>query len=128
MPSDKLRGRLNDITLQKASIKERLTKTETHLRSGAERVLAYVDLLENPGDLYTSLAGSTRRDILAAFFKRLTVFVEEDGIHIRPVRTDVNGALHDWQASTCSTNERASRVSAEGSSSSTNQRDVCPMV
>ncbi|WP_285137896.1 recombinase zinc beta ribbon domain-containing protein [Microbacterium sp. lyk4-40-TSB-66] len=123
MPSDKLRGRLNEITLQKASIKERLAKTETHLRSGAERVLAYVDLLDNPGDLYTSLARSTRHDILAAFFKRLTVFVEDDGIHIRPVRTDVNEALHEWQASASFTNERASRVSAKGSSSSTNQRD-----
>lgn len=96
IPSIKLRGRLNEITLQKASIKERLAKTETHLRSGAERVLAYVDLLENPGELYESLAGNTRRDLLAAFFKRLIVHVEEDGIHIRPVRTDVNEALHNW--------------------------------
>ena len=123
MPSDKLRGRLNDITLQKASIKERLNRTETHLRSGVERVLAYVDLLENPGDLYVSLAGNTRRDLLAAFSQRLVVYVEDDGIHIRLVRTDVNEALHDWQANTGNTNERASRVSAEGSSSSTNPRD-----
>jgi len=123
MPSDKLRGRLNDITLQKASIKERLAETETHLRSGAERVLAYVDLLENPGDLYTSLAGNPRRDLLAAFFQRLIVHVEDDGLHIHPVRTDVNEALHDWQANTPTTNERASRVSAEGSPFSTIQRD-----
>ncbi|WP_082822809.1 recombinase family protein [Microbacterium sp. T32] len=123
MPSDKLRGRLNDITLQKASIKERLVKTETHLRSGAERVLAYVDLLENPGDLYVSLAGNTRRDLLAAFFQRLIVYVEDDGLHIRPIRTDVNEALHDWQTNTHAANERASRVSAEGSPFSTTQRD-----
>ncbi|MGN7970218.1 hypothetical protein [Microbacterium sp. 22296] len=82
-----------------------------------------MDLLENPGDLYSSLAGNTRRDLLAAFFRRLIVYVEDDGIHIRPVRTDVNEALHDWQANTATTNERASRVSAEGSSSSTNPRD-----
>ena len=119
MPSDKLRGRLNGITFQKASSRERLTKTETHLRLGAERVLAYVDLLENPGDLYVSLAGNTRRDLLAAFFQRPIVYVEDDGIHVRPVRTDVNEALHDWQANTAPTDERAFRVSAEGSSSST---------
>ncbi len=31
IPSTNLHGRLNEITLQKASIKERLAKTETHL-------------------------------------------------------------------------------------------------
>ncbi|PNW08088.1 hypothetical protein C1632_15065 [Microbacterium testaceum] len=123
IPSTKLHGRLNEITLQKASIKERLTKTETHLRSGAGRVLAYVELLENPGELHESLAGTTRRDLLAAFFKRLIVHVEKDDVHIRPVQTDVNEAAHNWQATAVSKNEKASRVSAEGSSFSTNQKD-----
>ncbi len=86
-------------------------------------LVSTLDRLENPGDLYTSLAGDTRRDLLHAFFQRLIVHVEDDGIRIRPVRTDINEALHDWQANTSATNERASRVSAEGSPFSTIQRD-----
>lgn len=64
-----------------------------------------------------------RSNLLVSTLDRLIVHVEDDGIRIRPVRTDINEALHDWQANTSATNERASRVSAEGSPFSTIQRD-----
>lgn len=45
----------------------------------------------------------------------MAVTVPDD--ETRPVCTDVHEALHSWHAHTSDTNERASRVSAEGSSS-----------
>ncbi|QLD12750.1 recombinase family protein [Microbacterium oleivorans] len=119
MPSDKLRTRLNDITMQKASISERLQRTEKHLRSGAETVLAYLDLFEEPDEFYSRVSDNVRRDLLAAFFDRLVVYVEDGRLRIDPVRTDVIAALHSWSDAHSRQNEEAPRVSAEGSFSST---------
>lgn len=123
MPSDKLRERLNDIRLQKGAIKERLARTETHLGSGAEKVLAYIDLLESPGDLYASISPNIRRDVLSAFYERLVVHVEDDAIRLQPISTEVNDAIHAWSSAAEATNERASHVPAEGSPLSTTKRD-----
>ncbi|HWH25154.1 MAG TPA: recombinase family protein [Pseudolysinimonas sp.] len=122
---DKLRDRLDHITHQKRAISEKLAQTEDRMQYGAEQVLAYVDLLESPGDLYSKVQESTRRDLLIAFFSSLRVYVLDEGVDIQADRTEVNETLHEWQsrhgagnAHSPTKTKRASRISADGSRSS----------
>lgn len=127
LPIAKIRQRLDLITLQKAAIAEKLTRTEMRMQVGSEQVLAFVELLEDPGKLYESVAEGTRRDLLLAFFRGLRVYEDDEGIRIERERTELNEALHAWQAqrrvaqADHITNEkkRASRISAEGFLTST---------
>ncbi|WP_159824967.1 recombinase family protein [Frigoribacterium sp. 9N] len=127
LPITKIRERLDMITLQKAAINEKLSRTEERMKFGAEQVLAFVDLLERPGELYERVPETMRRDMLMAFFSKLRVFNESDGIEIESDRTEINATLHTWQAQqrltevdhTVEKKKRASRISAEGSLTST---------
>jgi len=48
----KLREKPNVITMQRGAIEQKLARTDDHLRAGAEKPLAYIDPLEQPGALF----------------------------------------------------------------------------
>ena len=95
---EKLRQRLQDVTLRKGAIAEKLAKTAERIQHGVEKAFAYVDLLEEPGQLYQSVLDSVRRDLLGAFFKRLLVRVSDGTLEVTPERTEVNATLHAWRS------------------------------
>jgi site-specific DNA recombinase len=127
LPITKIRERLHLITLQKAAIAEKLSRTEDRMQFGAEQVLAFVDLLERPGELYERIPESMRRDLLLAFFSKLRVYDDPEGLRVESERTEINDTLHAWQAQqrqaatdhVADKKKRASRISAEGSLTST---------
>ncbi len=121
----KLRQRLEYVTLQKGAITERLTRTVERIQRGVDKAYAFVDLLEEPGALYKQLPDNVRRELLSAFFSRLDVRVTDRDVTIDSQRTELNEVLHDWrthnqlstQTHTPTKTKRASRDLAEGSSS-----------
>ena len=106
-----------------AAVAEKLARTEDRMKFGADQVLAFVDLLERPGELYERVPEGMRRDLLLAFFSKLRVYVESDGLRIESDRTGINATLHSWQAQqrvaaadhVVGKEKGASRISAEGS-------------
>src|SRR5690606_38896238 len=120
---NKLRQRLQDVTMRKGAIAERLAKTAERIQHGADKAFAYADLLEEPGRLYQTVPDSVRRDLLGAFFKRLLVRVSDSDLTVTSERTDVNATLQDWRAQhrlaemseAQRKTKRASRDLAEGS-------------
>ncbi|SIS11645.1 Recombinase zinc beta ribbon domain-containing protein, partial [Microbacterium sp. RURRCA19A] len=123
----KLREKLNDITLKKRVIAEKLTHTIERLTAGAERAAAQLDLLERPGPLYRNAEGNVRRDLISGLFERFVVTVDEDGSPaLSSQRTVVNGAVHELNRrnharNTPAKTKKASRDSAEGSLTSSLQ-------
>ena len=73
-------------------------QTQERLNYGAELVLAYVDMVADPIELYNRVPDHVRRDLLGAMFTQLVVHVEDDTLVIDSERTEVNGALHAWNA------------------------------
>ncbi|WJX99924.1 zinc ribbon domain-containing protein [Curtobacterium sp. 458] len=127
--SSKLRDRLESVTMQKGAIAESLARTGSRIQRGADMVFAYVDLLDDPAELYESIVDSAKRDLLGAFFDRIDVLVSDDDLRISPQRTEINEALHEWksqhsfnsQPETFEETRRASRISAEGSPADLNR-------
>ncbi len=95
---DKLRQRLQDVTLRKGAIAERLAKTAERIQQGVDKAFAYADLLEEPGRLYQTVPDNVRRDLLGAFFKRLLARITDGDLTVTSERTEVNATLHDWRA------------------------------
>lgn len=117
--TSKIRKRLEDVALQRAAVDERLAATIARLEYGAEKVLGYIDLLEDPGKLYRDAPDATRRELLAAFFEKLLI-EEADGTHVTSKRSTVSAALHDLGADAhlvsaqhVATNKKIPRTSAE---------------
>ena len=95
LPITKIMQRLDLMTLQKAAIAEKLSRTQDRIKFGADQVLAFVDLPERPGELVPE---GIRRDLQLAFLSKLRVDVEGDGLTIESDRTEVNATLHGQQA------------------------------
>lgn len=120
---EKLRQRLEYVTLQKGAITEKLTRTVERIRHGVDKAFAFVDLLEDPAALYKQLPDNVRRELLTAFFTRLDVQVTDREVSIGVERTELNAGLHDWRAQhrlsasahTPTKKKRASRIPAEDS-------------
>ncbi len=122
LATSKLRERLEQVSMKKGSIQEKLAHTEERLHHGAELVLAHVDMLANPIDLFNRVPDHVRRDLLGALFTQMVVHVEDDKITISSERTEVNDALHQWDAQRhlatgdhVPTKKGAPRISARGS-------------
>ncbi len=115
--------------MQKGAIAESLARNGSRIQRGADMVFAYVDLLDDPAELYDSIVDSAKRDLLGAFFDRIDVLVSDDDLRVSPQRTEINEALHEWKSQhrfnslpeTSEQTRRASRISAEGSSTDLNQ-------
>jgi hypothetical protein len=123
LPVQKLRQRLEYVTLQKGAISEKVTRTVERIQDGADKAFAFVDLLEDPANLYRQVPDNIRRELLAAFFTRLDVQVTDREVNIGVERTELNAGLHDWRehhrfnlvAHASTKAKRASRTLAEDS-------------
>ena len=94
---------------------------QERLHYGAELVLAHIDLLANPIDLFNRVPDHVRKDLLGALFTHLVVQVDDDKITLTSERAEVNDALHHWDAQRhlaaeqhVSTKKKAPRTSARG--------------
>ncbi|WP_415138924.1 recombinase family protein [Microbacterium sp.] len=94
LPVPQLRERLQQLTLQKGAIQERLARTEDSLRHGAERAQAAVALIRDPGALYAALPETARRELIQALFSRLRAKVTDTDTRTDAQRTAGNEALH----------------------------------
>ena len=128
LATSKLRERLEQVSLKRGAIHEKLTHTEDRLHYGAELVLAHVDMLANPIELFNRAPDHVRRDLLGALFTRMVVHVDDDTITIASQRSEVNDALHHWDAQRhlaaqahVPTKKRAPRISARGSLSTSEE-------
>ena len=99
----KLRAKIEQTTLQKEAIKEQLELTSDRLKYGAEKALVYLELLREPGELYRSGSDAVRRDLLAAFFNRLVVYVDDDRVVVEGERNRVNAGIRELHAQTSAT-------------------------
>lgn len=59
------------------------------------------------------LRTEVRRDLLEAFFDRLRVYEDEDGLHMEAERNEVNRAFHDLAAELMSGAHGQSRAKAK---------------
>lgn len=99
LPVPQLRERLQQLTLKKGAVEERLARTEDSLRLGAERATAAIDLLRSPGTLYEALPEPARRELIRALFADLRVKVTDLGTETSSQRTAGNAAIHALSAS-----------------------------
>ncbi len=95
MPIAKVRAKLQETTLKKAAVSEQLQTTEDRLKYGSEKALAYIDLLREPGRLYRQSPDTARRDLLAALFSELLVYVDECELTTSGERTRANSMVRD---------------------------------
>jgi hypothetical protein len=93
----KLKKRLDEVVLKREVIEEKLGRTNARLKSGAEKAIAYLDLLRNPGDCYVRANEATRRELLTLFFTELVVRVSETETQLTGERTEPNALLHEVQ-------------------------------
>ena len=84
--------------MKKGAIQEKLAQTEDRLHYGADLVLANVDMLANPIELFNRVPDHVRKDLLGALFTQMVVHVDDDKIAISSERTEVNDALHHCDA------------------------------
>ena len=94
MPIKKVQAKLEQTTLQKEAVTEKLNFTEERLNYGAEMALSFIELLRRPGEIYRAAEHPVRRDILGALFRKLLIYVEESRINVTVARTSANSAIH----------------------------------
>lgn len=103
LSTKKLRERIRTIKLERASIQERLDRTDTQITRGAQTLLTYLDLLTNPGQLYNSSTGSVRRQLLDAFYSQLLADEDPDSIEAigieRPAVAELQQAVRAMRTS-----------------------------
>ena len=90
MSVPKLRAKLEQTTLQKAAVAEQLELTADRLRYGAEKAIAFIELLREPGAIFHGAPDPVRRDLLGALFSRILVHVEEPDLRTTPDRSETN--------------------------------------
>ncbi|MEO8908041.1 MAG: zinc ribbon domain-containing protein, partial [Microbacteriaceae bacterium] len=95
LPIAKIRQRIEHTTLQKEAVKEKLELTIERLQYGSETALAYIDLLANPGQLYTNASDTVRRDLLSAYFEHLIVYVRDENLQVDVERNQANLKLRE---------------------------------
>ena len=93
MPIAKVQSKLEQTTLQKDAITEKLSSTEERLKYGAEMALAFIEVLRRPGEIYQGAGNPVRRDLLGALFKTLLAYIDEDQVTVTAARTGANAAL-----------------------------------
>ncbi len=76
----KIRTRIEKTSMQRAAVEEKLEFTVDRLQYTADSVLGFMKLLVDPGTLYSRASDAVRRDLLSAYFNRLIVYVNDEGI------------------------------------------------
>lgn len=105
---EKLRQRLEYVTLQKGAISEKLSRTVERIQRGVDKAHAFVDLLEEPASLYRQLPDNVRRELLAAFFSRLDVQVADQTSPSPQNEPNSMGVYTSGKPSTASARRRTS--------------------
>ncbi len=83
LTTSKLRVRLNKLQVKRTTIQQQFERTDDHVRRETEAMLAYVELLEHPGQFYASATNEVKRKLLAAFYSR--VWLDDDGTTTLPM-------------------------------------------
>jgi hypothetical protein len=78
-----VKERLRDIAIQRRNIIDKLSRSEEQARRQADTVLAYLDLLSRPYSFYVASDDTIKRKILEAFFIRIWLEDDEQGILAR---------------------------------------------
>ena len=77
LPTDKLRERIGEIKVRRASIQYQLDRTDSYLQQETDTILAYIDLLEYPVEFYDTASPELKRKLLAAFYTN--IWIDDDG-------------------------------------------------
>ena len=117
LSTDKLKERIRTIKLERASIEERLSRTDIQISRGAQTLLTQLDLLAEPGTLYRNSTDSVRRQLVEAFFSMLLGNESDESIEVRGVQRGLISELRD--AASPSIKSRSPRLSTRASALST---------
>ena len=79
----KLRKRLRDLQMRRAVVRQQLECTDEQLRREADTVLAYLDLLADPGRFYELASPVVKRKLLTAFYAQ--IWLDDDQHTLHPV-------------------------------------------
>ena len=79
----KLRKRLRDLQMRRAVLRQQLECTDEQLRREADTVLAYLDLLADPGRFYELASPVVKRKLLTAFYAQ--IWLDDDQHTLQPV-------------------------------------------
>ena len=79
----KLRKRLRDLQTRRAVVRQQLECTDEQLRREADTVLAYLDLLADPGRFYELASPVVKRKLLTAFYAQ--IWLDDDQHTLQPV-------------------------------------------
>ena len=79
----KLRKRLRDLQTRRAVLRQQLECTDEQLRREADTVLAYLDLLADPGRFYELASPVVKRKLLTAFYAQ--IWLDDDQHTLQPV-------------------------------------------
>lgn len=77
LSSGRLRQRLSDLQIRRAALQRQLDHTDDHLRKQTDTMLAYISLLERPGEFYAAATDEVKRKLLAAFYT--DIWLDDDG-------------------------------------------------
>ena len=95
IPTDSLRKRLKELQVSKATLQHKLARTDDQVREETDAMLAYIALLEYPGQFYAAATDGVKRKLLSAFYTHL--WLDDDGSTTSPspeIR-DVVIQIHD---------------------------------
>ncbi|GAB2684402.1 recombinase family protein [Barrientosiimonas humi] len=95
LPTAKIKERLRKVQIDKAAVERSLAQTVVDLDRAARYIRQYMELFEQPQELYTKADEATRRDLNTASFERL--YIDEDGVR-RDVKTPLLDELHEAAA------------------------------
>ena len=100
LSTPKLKQRLHAVTLERASIQQKLERTEGQLEHGVRTLTAFLDLLAEVGVLYGQSPDPVRRQLVDAIFGELYLEmddrVEARGQH-RPAVEEIHTAAQGYQ-------------------------------
>ena len=88
--------------------------TTTHLRDGAEKAVAYLDLQTESVRHFRGAIDGVKRELLTLFYDELVLRTSDTGINFDPQRTETNPAVRGARDRD-SANKKAPRLSARGS-------------
>lgn len=132
LSSGKLRQRLNDLHIKRATIQQQLDRTDEHVRRETEAMLAYVELLEHPGQFYAAATDEAKRKLLAAFYSRIWLDDDEHVTTPVPQTRDIVAYIQETAREAVSgAQEDDSNEKGAGSKSSASRaadRQVSPQV
>lgn len=91
LPTDKLKQRLRDITLERSRINQSLTDTSQELALGTAILRDSIELVRHPRQLYSSAPPDVRSQLNQTFYRQF--FLEDHG-QVRPVLAPPFDELH----------------------------------